>query len=466
MAKLINATQVQLNDGTIKTAKQGEWYDSQHFFNGSLGSAGVVNDPGAVGYNQRVSNEVVAATNPNNVSYINSQIEAQNVKQAPTVSLFSGGAVASQVGGLQSAVDTARANLEATLGAKKTSVDAELQVLKDKEKAAVDSIGALSTPFRADLEEKERERLYINKNFEDNQALVNELDSLLTQGNELIKQQSEVTGISAIRNPRIQKTMNDVAARAGVIQAVMSARNDQIAQAETMIDRTVGAINADRKDEISYYETILELNNRDIVSLDSESKKLAEEQLNLVKGDLERAQATQDYVKQLMIDPASASLMAEAGVTLNDSVETINAKMGQAQYAREVRETSNELSLSGAVAVSDPSKVPADRLITITDSKGVTRYYQKPADKTGAATKEGSVASKIQSAAQQDMKFDDFVVTYANVLDLADIYEAYSQSPRGKQFGPPQESPREIALLYKVARGEISATEAEKELGR
>jgi len=449
------------------TPQNGAWYSGQQYWNGTLSAPGVINSQSdQQGAGQAVSQEVISQTSPSNASYIQGQISAQNISQPSNITLPSGvSAATGMVSGLQGAVDTARANLESTLGARKTTIDEELKVLKEKEQSTLDKIGVASTPFREDLEAKERERLYINQNFEDNQKLVNELDTLLTEGNNLIKQQQEITGISAIRNPRVQKTMNDVAARAGVIQAVMSARNNQISVAENMIDRTVAAINADRKDEISYYETILNLNNRDIVSLDKQSQQIAEEQLNLVKSDLERAQATQDYVKKLMIDPATAGLLGQAGVTLNDSVEGINSKLAQAQYVNEVREASNEISLKGGVAVVDPSKVPADRLVTIVDSRGVKHYYQTPADKTSVAAA-GSTKAKIESASKQDMSFADFVVNYANTMDLGDIYAAYAQSTRGQQFGLPKENSREIALLYKVSRGEMTPTDAERELAR
>jgi hypothetical protein len=166
----------------------------------------------------------------------------------------------------------------------------------------------------------------------------------------------------------------------------MSARNGQIAQAQNLIDRSINAIAADRMDQISYYETILNLNNRDILSLDADSKNLAQDQLNLKKGDLQRAQATADYVKQLLLDPATAALMGEAGVRLNDSVEQINSKLQNAQYYQDVREQSNAISLQGGVPVLDPSGVPAKQLVTFTDSRGKEHYYKMPASGSGGGS--------------------------------------------------------------------------------
>jgi len=448
--------------------KQGSHYSARQYWNGTFGEVGALHpESDQVGAGQAVSQEVVKQTNPDNVGFISDQINAANVNQSPSINLPSNSAVSGAVNGLQGSVDSARSNLDNTLGAQKSTIDEQLANLKIKEQENLSKIGDLSTPFREDLEKKEAERLHINKNFEANQALVDELDQLLTEGNDLIKQQREVTGLSAVRNPRIQKAMNDVASRAGVIQAVMNARNGQIGQAQNMIDRTMRAIEADRTDQITYYETILNLNNRDIMSLDAQSQKIAQEQLDLLKGDVKRAQDTQDYVKQLMIDPATAALMGEAGISLTDSVETINRKMTQAQYAREVKDMSNEIALEGGQAVMSPDGVPAGQLITLTDSRGKLRYYKVPAGSKlanggVAAAKAGTTQAKIEMASKQDMSYLEFVYAYSATMELGDIREAYELSSRGRQFGAPNEDPVEIKAIYDVYSGLLTESEARR----
>lgn len=304
-------------------------------------------------------------------------IPANQIK-APVSVPYSSDSQSQYLTSLTSQEDKTRKNLTDMLKQQKSDNEKRLNELKAKEQSALNNVQQLTTPFRADLEKTQRESLYVNQNFEANQQLVNELDTLLTQGNDLIKQQSEVTGLAAVRNPRIQKTMNDVAARAGVIEAVINARNGQIAQAYTMIDRSVSAITADRQDQISYYETVINLNRQDMISLDEDSKRIAGEQLNIAKSDLARAQETTDYIKQLLINPSTAGLMGEAGVKLTDSVEKINSKLKEAEYNREVRDGANEFTSAGAVAVMNPSSVPADQLVSFTDSRGQVHYYKLP----------------------------------------------------------------------------------------
>lgn len=74
MASVINGSQVKLNSGQVVQAQQGGWYDGQQFWGGTLSAPGVINSQSnQQGAGQRVSNEVIAQTNPANVAYIQQQ---------------------------------------------------------------------------------------------------------------------------------------------------------------------------------------------------------------------------------------------------------------------------------------------------------------------------------------------------------------------------------------------------------
>ena len=63
MATLVNG-KVKLSNGKIINPVEGEWYESQHYLQGSLSAPGVINDKAGVpGAGQAVSPTVVAATN-------------------------------------------------------------------------------------------------------------------------------------------------------------------------------------------------------------------------------------------------------------------------------------------------------------------------------------------------------------------------------------------------------------------
>lgn len=440
----------------------GGWYQGRQYWDGTLSEPGVIHPlSNQQGAGQAVSNEVIAQTNPANVAYIEQQRIQANQIQAPV----STPVVSAPQTSLAAELENARKALEQNLAGRAEQNQQQLAEARAREQAALEEAKPLTEPFREELETAERERLGTDEVLSEQRALLTELDQLLTEGNELIRQQQEVTGLAAIRNPRVQKTMDDIAARAGVINAVVSLQNTYLANAYQSIDRTIANITADRRDRLAYYETVLSLANRDIIELTAESRRIAEEQTSLLKYDLENAQNTVNMVKQLMLDPASAMLMTQAGVTLNDSVETINAKMAQAQFANEVREMSNSITAEGGVAVIDPSTVPAGQLRSFTDSRGQVHYYKIPKTATTGTASERIVTSLAETISTNNMNFPDVVVRFANQVPLSDIYAAYSKSVMGSQYGLPSENPNEIALLYKWARGEITEEEYRDAVG-
>ena len=443
--------------------QQGGWYSGRQWWGGTLSDPGVIHpQSNQQGAGQAVSKEVVQQTAPENWGYIEQQrqISASQIQSPVNISL----PTQTQTS-LTAELETARKALEQNLAGQQTQTQEQLTAARAKEQATLEEAEPLTRPFREDLEKAERERLGTEEVLAQQKELLNELDQLLTEGNELIKQQQQVTGLAAIRNPRIQQTMEDVAARAGVINAVVALQNTYLANAYQSIDRSINNINQDRQDRLNYYNTVLELANRDIIELTSESRRIAQEQTNLLKFDLENAQKTVDMVKTLMLDPASALLMAQAGVSLNDSVATINTKMAQAQFANEVREMSNSITAQGGIAVTDPSSVPADQLRSFTDSRGQVHYYKMSKETTTGTTRERSASRVASIISTNSMNFPEAVEMFANQMSLAEIYEAYIQSQMGQDYGLPKENSQAIALTYKVAKGEITEEEARRMLG-
>jgi len=380
MAELVNG-QIKLSNGSLQTPSEGAWYDGRRYLNGQLLGVNEY-EPGK--YTSNEVNAQSAAAQGVSVQQFSdylSQASASNVTSSVTPS-YTTGALNSNVSSIQSSVDAARKALETRLATDQAKNEADMAAARAKEDAALAKVQELTTPFREEKETTLRAQYGTEEVLTEQRSLLTELEQLLTEGNNLIKQQQEVTGLSSVRNPRIQKTMEDVTARAGVIQAVVSLQNTYLSNAYTAIDRTVSAIAQDRQDQLSYYNTVLSLANRDIISLDAESKSIANEQINLLKGDLESATQTANYIKELMINPSTASLIAQAGVTLNDSVETVNSKLALATYSNEVKEMANSMSTSGYTAITDPSTVSASQLVTLVDSKGKTYYYKKNSSNT------------------------------------------------------------------------------------
>ena len=228
-----------------------------------------------------------------------------------------------------------------------------------QQEGVLGEVDKLTQPFRADLEKSERERLKVEENYFANQKLIGELETLLNEGNALIASQQNATGLSAIRNPRIAKTMSDIAARAGVIEAVLSARSGQIAEAYRLIDRSIEATTADRQDRLNYYQTLYnfyegqkDVAGKKLVTLEADERRYLDAQIGKLENELASAQATADYLKQQMVSPETAYIYAQAGVTLNDSIPTINAKLAKFtkdEQTRAEQQTNRDEAFAGGI---------------------------------------------------------------------------------------------------------------------
>lgn len=265
------------------------------------------------------------------------------------------------------------------------------QFTKQMEQTMEKDVQPLLQPFREDLEKAERERLFVEENFKENQQLVGELGTLLTDIQADVQRQKEVTGLSSIRQPRIQKATEEAMARVGVIEAVMSARNNQINTAFTMIDRSIGAINADRQDQLSYYESLLNFYNKQrdeegnrILNLEKDEKDMINAQMSLLESDYNRSLENAEYIKQLMMDPGTAQIIAQSGVTLNDDPESVNAKFAEYSTRQERVNMDNQMAEQGYRMIT-PAMVagkPENQIERRIDSSGQERIYWNPTPAT------------------------------------------------------------------------------------
>ena len=258
-------------------------------------------------------------------------------------------------------------------------------------------------PFRAEMEKAERERLKVEENYFASQALTNELDTLLTEGNQIIQQQKEVTGLANIREPRINKTISDITARTGVIQAVLSARSGQIAQAYNLIDRSVQATTADRQDQLNYYNTLLQFytgekdsEGNNLVNLTNEQKQYIQANISLLQNDLAMSMESVENIKSAMANPATAKIYADAGISLNDSIAEINSKLSQYTYQQEIIGINNQAEGQGLefILPEQVSQYDQARVQSFTDSKGKVYNYLKPAPEEDLVSLQGGLYDK------------------------------------------------------------------------
>lgn len=334
------------------------------------------------------------------------------------------------VSGVSQQLASTRATLESTY---KTQLDKyqkevddykeQIAALDKKTENVLDQAEDYTTPYREALEKSERERLLVEKNYFDNQAAVTEMESLLTDINASVADAKSRTGLAAIMSPRINKMIEDAAARVGVLEAVINLRNNQISTAFTMIDRTANAIQSDRTDKLNYFNSLLSWysdQKSDIQSLLKTSlgykKDIVNAQIALIENDMATAQESVNAVKQLMIESPEA--VQGAGITLNDSLETISAKLAKYNYNNEIIGMKNDMVKDGYTYITDPSQLAGlseSQITRITDSKGVQRIYKNPPVKaTGGGT---STQFSFSSDAKNKLLGANFSTTDINNLE-------------------------------------------------
>jgi 23S rRNA U2552 (ribose-2'-O)-methylase RlmE/FtsJ len=94
--------------------------------------------------------------------------------------------------------------------------------------------------------------------------------------------------------------------------------------------------------------------------------------------------------------------MARAGVTLNDTPETINKKLAEDAYNQEKITAANEMATNGytAMTADQAALKPSSEVVVITDAKGNKSYYWKKAETTSSAP------TVIGSASEGYMQWD------------------------------------------------------------
>jgi hypothetical protein len=293
---------------------------------------------------------------------------------------------------LKAQVDKQRAELEATYRtqleeANKRIAEAEkIQAeMRAKQEGVLGEADPLTQPFREDLEKAERERLKIEENYFANQALTNELDRLLTESIEMTRklQTQKVPGLAGLQqSSRMVKAQEGVQSRIAVIEAVMAARNNQIGVATTFIDRSLRNIQQDRQDRLGYlenlfnfYETTRTEEGKKIFNLTQDQKAIIQEQTNLIKTDLARAEAVADRIREIIL--SNPTMAHEAGLSLNDTMDEITKKIANYSLTQERKEMDNQMAGKGYKVLSPEMAVgkPESELVRLIDANGNERVY-------------------------------------------------------------------------------------------
>lgn len=361
--------------------EHGGWYNGKQWNANtqSFGGVGVINNPEQQGYGQAVSQEVnrqSAAAQGKSWEEFSGYINANQLQGPTNLGLPSGNS------GLQGEVEKYNKQLQDVLAKQKEEQSRRLTEAKQTQTQGLEGFKTTATGIRQDIESfSSKLEPGILEDFAASRDATYRLQQLLTEGNELIKQQKEISGSAAVRNPRINRAIEDVASEAGIIQAFISSLDGRITQAHNIINNKMGEIITSRQQELEYYKKVIELAENDIVRLDQDSKRIAQAEITNAETFLNNALEISNVIKSYMADPAKASLME--GVRLNMSIEEINQTIANNAYNKEVRDQTSELTIQGATPVHDPATVPVGQLLSFTDSRGQVHYFKETKSSTG-----------------------------------------------------------------------------------
>lgn len=244
---------------------------------------------------------------------------------------------------------------------------ADIEKKIGEEGTVTEEIKALSEPFREQLRESERKRLEVEKNYFANQTTVDELNNMAIEAQQIIDSVAGRPASAMVNNKRIADAKESFNARAGILQAVISARDGQMSRARQMIQDSLTDINNDRTDQLNYYQDIWNFYDKQrdeagnkLITLDAREQGFIQDQISIIEDDLKTARARENYLIDLMTDPNMAAKMERSGVTATDTPEEIQEKFAKDTYDQEQIDTRNKWEEEGYDYVGSSSKSLVD----------------------------------------------------------------------------------------------------------
>lgn len=290
------------------------------------------------------------------------------------------------------ALERERKRYQELLAEKEKETSKELESKRKEEKETVEKMDPTTRPTYTQEQRITQQQLdaaeyasgTLATDLQKRRSFVDEMESILTENNAILKREANVPLSSRVLSKRVSETLRENEARAGVLQATISALDGNMSQAHNIINNARNAVSADWNDRVNYYGTLLNLANRDILRLSDENREYARMEMSLIKEDLDKLDNTVEYIKQLMINPQTARFMADAGIKMTDTIEEINEKLSKQALQEEREQMINDLTMRGYKYVVAPTSTAGLVPITI---GGQTLYFRQPVDTKGV-TKE------------------------------------------------------------------------------
>ena len=295
----------------------------------------------------------------------------------------------------------------------------ELRILQENNIVAQGSSALTEKQSKLDLLAEEKARF--DENYKSVQGLAGQLTSLVSQGQDIIGKQKELTIPQVFRSQKINQTLSDISAQTGVIQAAISAYSGNMSQAQSQLTNATNVITSAYNDEMDYYKTLNDFyesksadTNQKLITLTTGEKSYIDNRITELENQKKIIEDNKQKLQDIFLDPDKALKFAKAGITIATPQNEWGKKLADQSYAEEVQKTSQDMANSGFSYLSEGQTAPAGTTTqTITDSKGVQKTWYKKGTGTTTATKPATAAQQTVSgyaarAEQANAIIDDF----------------------------------------------------------
>lgn len=182
----------------------------------------------------------------------------------------------------------------------------------------------------------------------------------------------------------------------GALQGSAAVIQGNIDLATSYANATISAIQQDNKDSFDALNTLLELDSKQLVTLNADEKDLVNSRLTSLETEANRLQKNKDDVLDFMTKYPHA--FVKGGVTLTDTKEQALAKMTPFLAADEKAKFDADIASKSAAALKD------------------TQAAQAVKDK-----------ETLLNAKAKGMTYDEAVLAFANTVPIADIAAIYGR---------------------------------------
>lgn len=282
-----------------------------------------------------------------------------------------------------------------------SQIDAAKQAATDAQQMADAGLASEGSTAAAEAAQKQnalqQEQQQYQENYQAIQGLAAKASALVDTATAQLNQINSQSGFATIMNARAAQTTANLTGELAVINGAVAIYRGQIGDAQNQLKSATDAITSIYGDQLSYYQNVVtyydsvaKTQNANVASLSKDQQTYVQAQISQLQDQIKSTQATADMISKAMVDPATAITYAKAGITLNDSIPQINAKLAVAQEAQNAQAQNDAMTKAGY------SLTPTGaNSTTVVDQYGKTWYK---AGSTSSGTQADRTSQAITTA--------------------------------------------------------------------